>query len=441
MKTPTRQSLLAALVVLFSFRLSPLAFAQGSLTPPGAPAPTMKTLAQIEPRTPISLAPFTISSSGSYYLTTNLAVTSGDAITIDASNVTLDLNGFVISSTANPASGNGITLGNSSTVTNIAIYNGNISGSVANIGGIYDGVGFGFGIYYTAGSPYNARVRGVSVSGCLHSGIYLFNGMVESCVVRTAGDFGIVASSVSNSTAEDCGNNGVWASTAIKCSGISSGIGSGVLASAAINCFGSSLGTGSGVVAATAINCYGVSIKTMGLSAIIANNCYGASSGSGAGVFAVVADNCYGFSHSGTGVSATTVNNCNGFSAGDGTGVFASTTATGSCGVSTSGIGVSATTANGCYGSSTYGTGVYASIANSCYGTSPSSGSGLSASTANNCYGTSSSNTGLFASGTATGCQGHSDTGIGLFAFIANVCHGSTSSGTALSTPHNVNSF
>jgi hypothetical protein len=38
--------------------------AQGSLTPPGAPAPTMKTLAQIEPRTPISSAPFTITVSG-----------------------------------------------------------------------------------------------------------------------------------------------------------------------------------------------------------------------------------------------------------------------------------------------------------------------------------------------------------------------------------------
>jgi len=44
----------------------PRAFAQGSLTPPGAPAPTMKSLDQIEPRTPISSLPFTISSSGSY---------------------------------------------------------------------------------------------------------------------------------------------------------------------------------------------------------------------------------------------------------------------------------------------------------------------------------------------------------------------------------------
>ena len=53
--------------------------AQGPLTPPGAPTPTMKTLEQIEPRTPISQAdmPLTISAPGSYYLTTNLTGTAG----------------------------------------------------------------------------------------------------------------------------------------------------------------------------------------------------------------------------------------------------------------------------------------------------------------------------------------------------------------------------
>src|SRR6266436_4671626 len=68
-------------------------FAQGSLTPPGAPAPTMKTLQQIEPRTPISSVPVSILNSGSYYLTDNLEVSYGDAIFISANNVTVDLNG------------------------------------------------------------------------------------------------------------------------------------------------------------------------------------------------------------------------------------------------------------------------------------------------------------------------------------------------------------
>src|SRR5262245_8811913 len=74
--------------------------AQGALTPPGAPGPTMKSLDQIEARTPISSAPFIITQPGSYYLTTNVTVSSGDAITINANNVSLDLNGFTISSTA-----------------------------------------------------------------------------------------------------------------------------------------------------------------------------------------------------------------------------------------------------------------------------------------------------------------------------------------------------
>lgn len=74
-------------------------WAQGGLTPPGAPAATMKTLAQVEPRTPISSAPVTLSQPGSYYLTTNVNGT----ITIDSDYVTLDLMGFRVAPTAGDA--------------------------------------------------------------------------------------------------------------------------------------------------------------------------------------------------------------------------------------------------------------------------------------------------------------------------------------------------
>jgi hypothetical protein len=89
--------------ILLSFGLTTSVFSQGPLSPPAAPAPTMKTLdqldAKLEKRIPIAAAPFTINAAGSYYLTTNLTSSGGGAagITISADNVTVDLNGFTLS--------------------------------------------------------------------------------------------------------------------------------------------------------------------------------------------------------------------------------------------------------------------------------------------------------------------------------------------------------
>jgi len=95
---------------------------QGALTPPGAPGPTMKTLAQIEPRIPIGGLPFAITNSGSYYLTANLAGAAGQSgITISVGDVTLDLAGFQIVGGGGPG-GSGIVVAGG--VSNVQIANG-----------------------------------------------------------------------------------------------------------------------------------------------------------------------------------------------------------------------------------------------------------------------------------------------------------------------------
>jgi len=102
---------------------SPMALGQGSLTPSAAPSPTMRTLQQVEPRTPISSLPYIINDAGSYYLTQSLTGSSGsDGITINADNVTLDMAGF--SMVGMPGSLSGIQLG--SPRYNVAIRNGTI---------------------------------------------------------------------------------------------------------------------------------------------------------------------------------------------------------------------------------------------------------------------------------------------------------------------------
>jgi parallel beta-helix repeat protein len=105
------KKILVALVLLFALNTTrSTAFAQGSLTPPSAPGPTMKSLAQIEPRTPISSLPYTITIPGSYYVTTNLTVAFSSAgITISTNDVTVDLNGFTLF--GGVSSGNGIAAG------------------------------------------------------------------------------------------------------------------------------------------------------------------------------------------------------------------------------------------------------------------------------------------------------------------------------------------
>ena len=350
--------LLLALVSVFSLQPSAV-LAQGGLTPPGAPAPTMLSLNQIEPRTPISSAPFTITVPGSYYLTTNLAAygfVNRNGIIIATNGVTLDLNGFTISSASATAQACGILLTNA--LSDISIVNGHIrSGVTNNSSGVYGGTGFAYGIYAST-APVNVVISKVSVAGVLDDGINVGTGnatVVEACTVTTAGGNGIVASTTKSSVAIGCGGSGIYGDQVADCRGISSGGGCGVYANAtAQNCYGQSA-AGYGLYAClTAQNCYGYNniggIGYWGLYAYTAENCYGYSNGSGGGlVVFYTAQNCYGYSNSGMGLGAETALNC--------------------CGICQegTGTGLNTTIANSCYCYSESGTALLAILATSCF--------------------------------------------------------------------------
>jgi hypothetical protein len=318
----TRQIVLisgAFVLVLLSTINSQLStcFAQGSLTPSGAPAPNMRTLFQIEPRTPIFSAPFTITRPGSYYLTANLTVTNGDGIDINTNGVTLDLNGFTITSTAATAAGYGIAINSGvNGLRNITIANGFIQGGVTNNGsGVYSGGGFAYGIYYSSVAPVNTLVSRILVSGCLDFGIILGTAdstVVESCTVRTVGYTGISASTIKSCSAIDCGGNAIVGDQVSDCRGQSSGSGTGVYSTTAQNCYGASV-NGDGLDATTALNCYGATANNgYGINTTTALDCFGAA-GAGYGLYASgSASCCVGYSYSGIGLIAFIADACNG---------------------------------------------------------------------------------------------------------------------------------
>jgi hypothetical protein len=98
----------------------------GPLDPPAGPvSSTYKTLNEIEPRTPISALPVTITQPGSYYLTGSLTGVPGQSgITVNASDVSIDLKGFTLQGV--PGSLNGITPGLAPGLTNLTVSGGTI---------------------------------------------------------------------------------------------------------------------------------------------------------------------------------------------------------------------------------------------------------------------------------------------------------------------------
>lgn len=198
----------------------------------------MRTLAQIEPRTPVSPGgptPVVLAQPGSYYLTGNLSVSAGDAIVIAVSGVTLDLNGFMIASSDANLSGTAIYLADA--ITDVSVTNGNIRGTTTYVGGAFSGGGFRGGISYAGlpgTSPRNVRVEGVAISG-VAVGIDLDpaspSNFVRGCVINVASGTGIRAGTVADCSAATIGGAPITAFAASNCAGVSVNGGPGVTSS------------------------------------------------------------------------------------------------------------------------------------------------------------------------------------------------------------------
>ena len=174
-------SLTVGLILLIIVALGHFICAQGPLTPPGPPSPTMKTLDQIEPRIPVSAetAPgyqsylYVITQPGSYYLTGDLHGVDGEGgLWISASDVTLDLNGFRVAGV--DGSRVGIQVGGSA----VCIKNGVIEGW-GNEG--IDG-----------GGAAHGRAENITIRNCGRTGLEVGDGWhIQSCVAVGNG-FGLV---------------------------------------------------------------------------------------------------------------------------------------------------------------------------------------------------------------------------------------------------------
>ena len=210
-------SIAIAVSLAFAATLAGWVHAGGPLDPPGAPGVTMKSLDEVEPRTPISALPYTISQPGSYYLTGNLSVnTAIDGITVQADDVTIDLNGFelngngstsgaITQGAASPARRNWRIFGGTAVNWAYVLYapsisNGQIDHLTATVVGL-DGIALGAGARLTDCTIVGDGLldfRGLTKGTGIATGA---GSIIESCAVR---DFATGITVSANSIVAGC---------------------------------------------------------------------------------------------------------------------------------------------------------------------------------------------------------------------------------------------
>ena len=184
----------------------------GDLLPPAGPVgPTMKTLAEVEPRRAISAANtpgdadslFKITQSGSYYLTGNVQGVAGNmGIEIVTSHGTIDMRGFEL-------------LGVAGSLAGIDTNNGGVGGILGTV--VRDGTIRGWGSDGIKGNQSQGHFINLVIANITGYGIIINTSTtIESCLIYSCSLDGIATSNnvvIHNTISAGNGGSGIAAGT------------------------------------------------------------------------------------------------------------------------------------------------------------------------------------------------------------------------------------
>lgn len=370
----------AALLPLAFCLLASAVVAQGPLTPPafpapdpalnnlGQPIPSMKTLTQIEPRTPINATQtpgdadslFRITQPGSYYLSGNVTGVSGrHGIEIAASDVTIDLMGFSLNGGGGTLAGIAVT----GAFHNLAVRNGSVRNWAQ--GGV------------SAANASSSEFAALRISGNTGSGLAVGNfSLVSDCMARSNTGSGIVASG-SGATISRC------TATLNGASGIAAGIGGMVTGCTAHSNTGAGLSaTSHGVFNDCTARANGAAGIALGTGSIAKNCVSDANTGSASGISGgagCVVSGCTASNNPDDGIHLDAGGSVQGCAARGNTdeGIFVSGTVTNSSADTNGGFGIEGSAVHNCTAISN-GAGIFAlTVTNS--SASSNAGTGIAA--------------------------------------------------------------